>query len=279
MKNIDNHYDNYKLNEVIKNIYDFVYNYFCDWYIEFTKTRFYDKNNKDKEIAQAVSIYVLKNILKMLHPFTPFITEEIWQILNIKDQRYLINSEMPSYNSDYINNDIENDLKTTIDIITAVRNIKASLNIAPSKTVKLYVRGKNEITQAIIKNKNILNRLAKIKDIEVGVNIIKPSQSATAIIKNLEIFIPLKGLININDEINRLEKQIEDMNGRLNAIYNKFAAIFKIRQKLIMTYIKENKVASSAVNTFNSFWGKLLDYANNPRYSEIGNYSNRSRTL
>mgnify|MGYP000596933024 CR=1 FL=1 len=157
----------------------------------------------------------------MLHPFTPFITEEIWQILNIKDQRYLINSEMPSYNSDYINNDIENDLKTTIDIITAVRHIKASLNIAPSKTVKLYVRGKNEMTQAIIKNKNILNRLAKIKDIEVGVNIIKPSQSATAIIKNLEIFIPLKGLININDEINRLEKQIEDMNGRLNAIYNK----------------------------------------------------------
>ncbi len=221
IKNIDTHYNNYKLNEVIKNIYDFVHNYFCDWYIEFTKTRFYDKNKEDKQIAEAVSIYVLKNILKMLHPFTPFITEEIWQILNIKDQKHLINSQMPSYKSDYINNNIENNLKTIIDVISAVRNIKASLNISPSKTVKLFLRGNDKTTKVILKNKNILNRLAKIKEIESGVNIIKPSQSATAIIKNLEIFVPLKGLININDEINRLEKQIEDMNGRLNTIYNK----------------------------------------------------------
>ena len=244
MKDIEKHYDNYKLNEVIKNIYDFVYNYFCDWYIEFTKTRFYDKNNKDKEVAGAVSIYVLKNILKMLHPFTPFITEEIWQILDIKNQKYLINSEMPKYKSDYINNNIENDLKTILDVISAVRNIKASLNIAPSKTVRLYLRGKSDITQVILKNKSILNRLAKIEKIESGVDITKPNQSATAIIKNLEIFIPLKGLININDEINRLEKQIEDMNGRLNSIYNKLnnENFVKRAPKQVVEHEKNKKI-------------------------------------
>ena len=77
----DSKYDQYKLNEVIKIIYEFVYNYFCDWYIEFTKTRFYGKDLQDKKIAESVSIYVLKNIVKLLHPFTPHITEEIWSFL------------------------------------------------------------------------------------------------------------------------------------------------------------------------------------------------------
>ena len=221
MQKIDQQYEAYKLNEVIKTIYDFVYNYFCDWYIEFTKTRFYGDNEQDKKIAESVSIYVLKNILKMLHPFTPYITEEIWGYLNVADEVFIINSKMPSINKKLINKNIEDEMNIIIGAIGAIRNIKASLNIPPSKTIDLYVRGPKLETTIIEKNINLLNRLAKIDHIETGINIKKPNQSAAAIMKNIELFVPLKGLIDLNEEVARLEKQIEDMNGRLNAINRK----------------------------------------------------------
>jgi len=221
MQKIDQQYEAYKLNEVIKTIYDFVYNYFCDWYIEFTKTRFYGDNEQDKKIAESVSIYVLKNILKMLHPFTPYITEEIWGYLNVTDEVFIINSKMPSINKKLINKSIEDEMNIIIGAIGAIRNIKASLNIPPSKTIDLYVRGPKLETTIIEKNINLLNRLAKIDHIETGINIKKPNQSAAAIMKNIELFVPLKGLIDLNEEVARLEKQIEDMNGRLNAINRK----------------------------------------------------------
>ena len=221
LKNINNHYDNYKLNEVIKEIYDFVYNYFCDWYIEFTKTRFYGDDLEDKKVAEAVSVYILKNIIQIMHPFTPHITEELWQYLDIKKYPYLINSKMPDSKSEFTNIDIENNMLVIINTITAIRNIKASLNISPSKEIHLYVRANTEITDIIKNNKMLLARLTKTIKIEAGENIKKPLQSATAIFKNVEIFIPLKGLIDLNIEINRLEKQIDDMHGRLKAIYKK----------------------------------------------------------
>ena len=221
IQKINHQYEEYKLNEVIKTMYDFVYNYFCDWYIEFTKTRFYGDNPKDKKMAEAVSIYVLKNILKLLHPFTPYITEEIWGYLDVKDEEFIINSKMPDFNGELINKKIEKDMNIVISSISAIRNIKASLNIPPSKTINLHIRGPKVDTSIIEKNINLLNRLAKIEHIEAGTNIKKPNQSATAIIKNIELFVPLKGLIDLNQEIARLEKQIEDMNGRLNTINRK----------------------------------------------------------
>jgi len=221
IQKINHQYDEYKLNEVIKTIYDFVYNYFCDWYIEFTKTRFYGNNAKNKKTAEAVSIYVLKNILKLLHPFTPYITEEIWSYLNIKNQEFIINSKMPNFKKTLINKEIENEMNIIISAISAIRNIKASLNIPPSKTINLHIRGPKEETSVIEKNIILLNRLAKIEHLEAGIDIKKPNQSATAIIKNIELFVPLKDLIDLKQEIARLEKQIEDMNGRLNAINKK----------------------------------------------------------
>ena len=228
IEKINRHYDDYKLNEVIKTIYEFVYDYFCDWYIEFTKTRFYGKDIQDKELAESVSIYVLKNILKLLHPFTPHITEEIWSFLDVDknsedvdNESLLINSQSPKFNKIMVNHNIEQDIKLIMITISAIRNIKASLNISPSKTINMYVRGKNQYTDIIQNNIDLMNRMIKIKKLEVGEKLIKPAQSATAVIENLEIFIPLKGLIDIEKEIKRLEKQVSDMEGRLNSVSKK----------------------------------------------------------
>ena len=218
---IDNHYENYKLNEVIKTIYDFVYNSFCDWYIEFVKTRFYGDDIEDKKIAESVSLYVLKNILKLLHPFTPHITEEIWSFLNQENSSLLANSQNAPYNHKHVNTNIEKDINLIMTTISSVRNIKASLNIAPSKPINMLVRGNDKFTSILENNMELMSRMLKIEKLEVGDNILKPAQSATAVVENLEIFVPLKGLIDIEQEIKRLEKQVSDMQGRLNAVSKK----------------------------------------------------------
>lgn len=221
LEKINKHYDDYKLNEVIKTIYEFVYDYFCDWYIEFTKTRFYGSDKKDKELAESVSIYVLKNILKLLHPFTPHITEEIWSFINFDNDILLINSQSPIFNSDMANERIEKELKLIMTTVSGIRNIKASLNIPYSKTINMNVRGKKKYTNIIKDNIDLIKRMIKIDKLEVGEEINKPAQSATAVIENLEIFIPLKGVIDIEQEIKRLEKQVLDMTGRLNSVSKK----------------------------------------------------------
>ena len=220
IKTIDKHYGDYKLNEVIKTIYEFVYDYFCDWYIEFTKTRFYGKDLQDKKIAESVSIYVLKNIVKLLHPFTPHITEEIWSFVST-DNTFVINSQMPKYESNLVNHNIEKDIQLIMKAIIAVRNIKASLNIPPSKQINIHAKGAAEYTAIIENNIDLMNRLLKVEELKVGETLNKPMQSATAVIENLEIFIPLKGLIDIDKEIQRLEKQVADMTGRLNSVSGK----------------------------------------------------------
>jgi valyl-tRNA synthetase len=221
LEKINKHYDDYKLNEVIKTIYEFVYDYFCDWYIEFTKTRFYGSDKKDKELAESVSIYVLKNILKLLHPFTPHITEEIWSFINFDNDILLINSQSPIFNSDMANERIEQELKLIMTTVSGIRNIKASLNIPYSKTINMNVRGKKKYTNIIKDNVDLIKGMIKIDKLEVGEEINKPEQSATAVIENLEIFIPLKGVIDIEQEIKRLEKQVLDMTGRLNSVSKK----------------------------------------------------------
>ena len=218
---IDKQYSDYKLNEVIKTMYEFVYDYFCDWYIEFTKTRFYGDNKKDKKIAEAVSIHVLKNVLQLLHPFIPHVTEEIWSFLKNKKGTLLINHKMACADKKLIDDKIEHDINIIIKSITAIRNIKANLSIPPGQLISIEVRGPEDETYIIKNNINLLNRIAKIEKINVGETLQKPNQSATAVVNKMEIFIPLKGLIDIDKEVERLKKQVEDMNGRLSAIYKK----------------------------------------------------------
>ena len=108
-----------------------------------------------------------------------------------------------------------------MDIIASVRNIRASLNISPAKEADLVIRGSKQKCDSIAKNDKYLQRLAKLNSIQYGEQIDKPDQSATAVVQGLEIFVPLSGLIDINKEINRLEKQIQDMNGRLRSVSSK----------------------------------------------------------
>jgi len=214
-------YTDYKLNEAIKRVYDFTRADFCDWYIEFAKTRFYGDDSEDRKTAQAVAVNVMREILNLLHPYCPFITEELWDCFKAPDEDLLISSLWPEVDSSQIDKNVENEIQILMDVISAVRNIRASLNVSPGKEANLTIRGDEKKCSMLCTNENYLKRLAKLGDIKSGEKAEKPAQSATAVVEGLELFIPLAGLIDLNKEIDRLERQILDMEGRLSAVSRK----------------------------------------------------------
>ena len=163
--------------------------------------------------------YVLKNILKLLHPFAPFITEEIWSFFDNK--KLLAKSSYPEIVSQFNFSTEEQDIDLFKTIITSIRNIKSNLGISPKKEIAIYCRGDESKTAVINNNKHHLLQLVNVKYIECGPDIKKPNQSATSVINNLEIFIPLKGLIDIDKEIARLETKLKDLKARLNNVKKK----------------------------------------------------------
>jgi valyl-tRNA synthetase len=223
IQNVDEAYTQYKLNDAVKQVYNFVWGDFCNWYIEFCKARFYSDNVKSRQTAQTVSVHIIRNILKLLHPYTPHITEELWSYFSTNNEEMIAEGSWPSVDTSKIDNTVESEIQLIMDIITSVRNMRVGLNIAPSKKATLLVRGKQDVLAIVENHKSYLDRLANIDNLSAGVDIEKPEQSATSVVQKLELFIPLAGLIDVSKEIDRLEKQISDMEGRLRAVNGKLS--------------------------------------------------------
>ena len=219
--NVEAAYDQYKMNEAVKLVYDFVYKNFCDWYIEFSKSRFYGTDQDDRKVAQNVSSYVLKVILKLMHPYCPYITEEIWS--HFSENNLIINANWPQSNTKLVNQDIEDEMKLVMSLITAIRNVKANFGISPKKEIVLCCKVNNKDAEIISNYKNYLKRLVKVIDLEIGPNTQKPEKSTTIILHDIEVYIPLANLIDIEKEIERLSSQISNLEGRLNSVNKKIS--------------------------------------------------------
>jgi len=251
---VENAYDNYKLNDAVKSVYDFVYKNFCDWYIEFSKSRFYGTDEKDKAIAQKVCVHVLETILKLMHPYCPFITEEIWSHTNKNEM--LINTKWPKSNEEMIDVKIEKELSIIMNLISSIRNIKANFAISPKKEISLVCKVDESMANVLLNYKGYLERLVKVTHLETDENIEKPSQSTTIVTDNIEAYIPLKDLIDINKEIERLENQIENLEGRLNSVNR------KLDNKQFVSNAPENIVAHEQ-NKKNRYENELMILQNN----------------
>ena len=218
---VNSQLSSYKLNEAIKTIYNFVWKDFCDWYIEFSKIRIYGDNKDKKEITLSVAIYVLKNILQLLHPYAPFITEEIWSFFKQKNENILVQTQWPIINKSMINNEIEEEVDFLMNVVSSIRNIRSELNVSPKKESDLICRGPKNKINTIINNKKYFQFLTKVKSILSGEKINKPNQCSTAVINDVEIFLPLADLIDIDKEIIRLKSNIKDIEARMNFVKKK----------------------------------------------------------
>jgi valyl-tRNA synthetase len=212
--------DEFEVNNAIKLIYSFIWNDFCDWYVEMIKNRLYadDEEIKSAVLTRAISIF--EDALKMLHPFMPFITEELWQLMDErKDGESISTSAYPVVDEKMIKDSADEEMDFVKDIITAIRNIRGEMNIAPSKKVNAMIKSSSVKEYQI----EYIKKLAKVEDLQVDANIQKPKASASAVLRGVEIFIPLEGLIDLEVERQKIQKEITRLEGSLAGIEKKLS--------------------------------------------------------
>lgn len=210
--------DEFEINNSLKLIYSFIWNDYCDWYIELIKNRLYSDKEEIKYAVLTRAILIFEDALKILHPYMPFITEELYHLLGErKNGESISTSDYPKVNERLINPEAETEMKLVMDIITAIRNIRGEMNIPPSKKVNAVLKTSSVKPHQI----EYIKKLAKVEELTVDENVIKPRASASAVLNNCEIYIPLEGLIDLDVERARLQKEITRLEGALTAIQKK----------------------------------------------------------
>ena len=217
VKAVQNSLENFELGIAVQNLYDFIWDVFCDWYIEIAKIRLNGDNEEGKKTAKAVLVYVMSNTLKLLHPFMPFITEEIWLALPHDGESIMI-SEWPKYDAalDFPAEEVA--MERVMTAIKAIRNRRAEMNVPPSKKAKLYIATKyvEDFTNGGV----FMNRLASASDVEVGAEF-EIEGSVSVITEAAKIFIPLNELVDFEAERARLQKELDAAKKDLQFVSNK----------------------------------------------------------
>lgn len=218
-----NNLENFKINETLKIIYHFFWDDFCDWYLEIIKTKLYSNENPEaKKAAQALATHILKSSMSLLHPFIPFITEEIWQRLKNPDEESIVISDWPIENSNLLDKSIEKRMEFLQGIISNIRTIRSEMNVPPSKKAQLIYRTNDDNSdKLLLEHSHYLKQLAGIESIEKYQSEKDLKSTATAVVDKLEIFIPLAGLIDLEVEKQRMKKEIDRISRQISGLEKK----------------------------------------------------------
>lgn len=201
--------ERYEFGEVGRELYNFIWDDFCSWYIEMAKLPLYGEDEAAKKTTRSTLAYVLDQTMRLLHPFMPFITEEIWQHLPHEGESITV-AAWPTVRTDLHFADEADNMKLLMDIIRSVRNIRAEVNTPMSKKVPLFISAKDAATAAVLKdNQAYLEKFCNPDTLTIGEGLEAPGQSMTAVVTGAQVFLPLVGLINLEEEIARLEKELE----------------------------------------------------------------------
>ena len=215
--------EEYNIDSCAKIAYEFFRNDFCDWYVEIAKTRIYgvDADNTDRQTAQWVLRHILDNGLRLLHPFMPFITEEVWQKIKVYGESIML-ADFPREDKALINVKAENDFEYLEEVIGAIRNIRAENNVSPAKKISIIIdtedSGEKDI---VLNNPKILDKLANVEKIEILTEL--PKMSGFRVVGNSKIYVSLEGLIDIEKEVEKLNKEIEKVQKELDRTLNKLS--------------------------------------------------------
>jgi len=215
--------ERFHFNEAAKVLYDFTWNDFCDWYIEITKIHFREKDSQKGDVVRGAIVHVLKTILALLHPYAPFITEELWSQFKTEKDLELIVSPWPDYHPELVDSKAEKTMGFLQDIIIAVRTIRSQMNVPPSKKADMVVRMHGDSKFVLEKYGDVIKSLCGVREISVGEFLDKPPHSAVVVIRDMEIFLPLEGLIDVVLEQERLEKREADLKVYISNIQKKLS--------------------------------------------------------
>lgn len=230
IKQTRDYVENYSLGEAAKGLYEFIWGDFCDWYIELVKTRLWqDKESSSRLVAQQTLAYVLEGILKLLHPFMPHITEEIWHTLTQKSEDSLALQSFPQGVMTPITTLIDKDLETSFSLlfetIRAIRNLRAEAEIKPGVKVNVILQSDSDVERAILsQTQTYIQELAKVENLIITDSFTEEvSKAIASVVGTIQILIPLAGIIEIDKlttklvkKLAKIEGEIKSLEGRLN---------------------------------------------------------------
>lgn len=216
--------DKYELGIAAQKVYDFIWNEYCDWYIELVKPRLYGTNEEARSTALYTLVYVLSNTLKLLHPFMPFISEEIWQHLSASSEDSIMVSSWPRLKDEELDDEAEARMDSIMDTIRAVRNIRAEMDVHPSRKTKLIIVAKEDKREIFEEAKVYLEKLAYASEIIINEAKDELAANAVPIVVDIgQIYIPLEDLVDFKSELDRLEKEKAKLEGELNRVNGKLS--------------------------------------------------------
>ncbi|MGJ7912314.1 valine--tRNA ligase [Neobacillus sp. LXY-1] len=215
--------ERYEFGEVGRALYNFIWDDFCDWYIEMAKLPLYGEDEAAKQTTRSILAYVLDQTMRLLHPFMPFITEEIWQNLPHSGES-ITSVNWPEVNPEFTDEAAAQEMKLLVEMIRSVRNIRAEVNTPLSKKIKMLVKAKDTNTlHTIEKNRAYIERFCNPEELQMGIDLEIPEKAMTAVITGVEIILPLEGLINVDEEIARLEKEYDKLNKEVERVQKKLS--------------------------------------------------------
>ncbi|MBI4217484.1 MAG: valine--tRNA ligase, partial [Elusimicrobia bacterium] len=216
--------NSYNLSQASRTLYQFVWSEFCDWYVEISKIRLLSQDPEKKNAALCVLVHILDGILRALHPVMPFITEEIWQMLQGTSNKgdlvpTLLYSSFPMPDENWLDPQAEKDMSLLMEIIVQVRTIRSEMNVSPAKKIRIEFNCSDTSQKALLQNyQDYIQHLCKGEDLQVGSGIRKSQKSAAAIVQGIEIFVPLEGLIDFEKEKLRLTRDLESAQKELKIL-------------------------------------------------------------
>lgn len=212
-KEVTENLEKYELGIAVQKLYDFIWDQFCDWYIELAKTRLMAKDETSVG-ARQVLVWTFTSILKLMHPFMPYITEEIWQTMPHEGEALMV-ADYPQYNEKYAYPQAEAEMHRIMEAIRAIRNRRAEMNVPPSRRAKVYVASSFEET--FRKGAQFVARLAYASEVEVGEAFSIPG-AVTIVTADAKVYIPMDELVDKKAELKRLNKELETAQKQLDQV-------------------------------------------------------------
>ncbi len=211
IKDVTLNMEKFEMGVALANLYDFVWTYFCDWYIELTKPVLYGEDKEKRTDTVSVLFYVLDKILKLLHPFVPFITEKIFKSIKGNEKKSIMIQDFPRYNAKLNYSTAVKEIDLVMDVIKAIRNVKVQTGAVPSKKITLYVKSLDE--RVIKKCAIYIEKLAGVNEIKFVKDKAELSEKVISqVLAGVELFVPLGELVDMSKEKERLQKELDTVN-------------------------------------------------------------------
>ncbi|WEG73921.1 valine--tRNA ligase [Vagococcus intermedius] len=223
IERVTTQFEKFEFGEAGRHLYNFIWDDFCDWYIEMSKEVLYGENEAQKQMTRSILVHVLDNIMRLVHPIMPFVSEAIWEKIPHQGDSIVV-APYPTVNADFTDKKAAEGMEILKELIRSVRNSRSEVNTPMSKTITLLIKTNDVAAEEFLKeNINYIERFCNPEELVISPTIEAPELAMSAVITGAELYLPLADLINIEEEIMRLEKELDKWTKEVKMVQGKLS--------------------------------------------------------